>query len=108
MTAPSKTIKICLADSEQETITFAKIHKSDLILINLQMPNMKGLKVITPMRSDVAIAGIPIVAITDLALPEEAEKYIVVGASEYISRTVQLKKCAEIVHICRRHDRESR
>lgn len=100
MTAPSKTIKICLADSEQETITFAKIHKSDLILINLQMPNMKGLKVITPMRSDVAIAGIPIVAITDLALPEEAKKYI--------SRTVQFKKRAEIVHICRRHDRESR
>ncbi|MEB3190016.1 MAG: response regulator [Snowella sp.] len=108
MTAPSKTLKIPLAHSKQETITFAKIHKSDLILINLQMPNLKGLKVITPMRSDVAIAGIPIVAITDLALPEEAEKYIVVGASECISRPVQLKKRAEIVHICRRHDKESR
>lgn len=100
--------QIPLVNSEQETITFAKIHKPDLILVNLQMPNIKGLKVITPRRSDAAIAEMPIIAVTEFALPEEAEKYFVVRAMKDLSKIVQFKKTAEIVQKFCRHDQESR
>ena len=72
------------------------------------MPNKKGLKVISSIRSDTAIAKIPVVAVTDLVLPEETKKYFVVGAGEYLSKIIQLKKRAEIIQTCRRHDQEPR
>jgi CheY-like chemotaxis protein len=103
-----KGYRILLAYSGQETLALAKSHKPDLILMDLQMPDLEESKVITQIRSDVAIAAIPIIAVTDLALPEAAEKCSIVGISEYVSKPIRLKRLAEIVWQFCHQDEESR
>jgi PAS domain S-box-containing protein len=103
-----KGYRILLAYSGQETLALAKSHKPDLILMDLQMPDLEESKVITQIRSDVAIAAIPIIAVTDLALPEAAEKCSIVGINEYVSKPVRLKRLAEIVRQFCHQDEESR
>jgi CheY-like chemotaxis protein len=76
--------------------------------MDLQMPDLEESKVITQIRSDVAIAAIPIIAVTDLALPEAAEKCSIFGINEYVSKPVRLKRLAEIVRQFCHQDEESR
>ena len=76
--------------------------------MDLQMPDLEESKVITQIRSDAAIAAIPIIAVTDLALSEAAEKCSIVGISEYVTKPIRLKRLAEIVWQFCHQDEESR
>lgn len=74
-----------------------------------QMQRFENLAAASEIISyDKAIAAIPIIAVTDLALPEAAEKCSIVGISEYVSKPIRLKRLAEIVWQFCHQDEESR
>jgi signal transduction histidine kinase len=64
----------------------------DLILMDIQMPVMSGLDAIREIRADTDIAPIPIIALTALAMPGDRKRCLSVGANDYLSKPVNLKK----------------
>jgi PAS domain S-box-containing protein len=68
-----------------------------LILMDIQMPVMDGLTAIREIRADAAIKNIPIVALTALAMPGDRERCLEAGATDYMSKPVNLKALAELV-----------
>jgi len=68
-----------------------------LILMDIQMPVMDGLTAIREIRADATIKNIPIVALTALAMPGDRERCLEAGATEYMSKPVNLKALAELV-----------
>ena len=65
--------------------------------MDIQMPVMDGLTAIREIRANAAMKDIPIVALTALAMPGDRERCLAAGATDYMSKPVNLKALAELV-----------
>ncbi len=92
--------RVAEARSGAELLEMAVENPPDLILVDIQMPGMDGLETLRHIRShpDPHIAGIPVIALTALAMSGDRERCLKAGASAYISKPVKLKELAEVVH----------
>ncbi len=61
----------------------------DIILTDINMPVMDGLKLIHRVRADVALAEVPIVIITTEGGEEDRRRALALGASAYITKPIQ-------------------
>jgi signal transduction histidine kinase/CBS domain-containing protein/ActR/RegA family two-component response regulator len=87
----AKGYQVLLARNGEEAIALAQSEHPNLILIDIQMPGVDGLEAITCMRRDPALASVPIIALTALAMEGDRERCIAGGANEYISKPVKLR-----------------
>lgn len=62
----------------------------DLILLDAMMPRMDGYTVCVNLRADPATAAIPIIFITSLSDPADEARALEVGASDFITKPVNL------------------
>jgi len=92
-----KNYRVVLARNGQEALEMTRLHQPDLILMDIQMPKMDGLEVISLIRSEPAIAQIPIIALTALALPGDDEKCLAAGANYYLTKPVRFKQITETI-----------
>ena len=63
--------------------------KIDLILTDINMPVMDGLKLVSLVRQNAQMRGIPIVIITTEGAEEDRERGLALGANAYISKPIQ-------------------
>jgi signal transduction histidine kinase/CheY-like chemotaxis protein len=80
-----------------EAVEMTKIHKPDVILMDIQMPLLDGLQATAQIRSDPAIAHIPIIALTALALPGDEDRCFAAGVNEYLAKPVRFKLLIEMI-----------
>ena len=64
----------------------------DLALIDINMPIMDGLKLISLMRGDDAMKDIPIVVITTEGAQEDRDRALQLGADEYLTKPIQTNR----------------
>jgi PAS domain S-box-containing protein len=93
----NKGYPILLAYNVIEAVEMTKIHKPDVILMDIQMPLMDGLQATAQIRSDPAIAHIPIIALTALALPGDEDRCFAAGVDEYLVKPVRFKLLIETI-----------
>ena len=93
----AKGFNLVTAENGLQAIQQAEIHKPDLILMDIQMPELDGLETIRRLRSAPEFASVPIIALTALAMPGDREHCIEAGASEYIAKPVSLKKLFGVI-----------
>ena len=72
----------------------------DLVLMDIQMPNMDGYQATKIIRefTDPKKAGIPIVAMTANAFAEDRQKAIEVGMDEHIAKPINIKVLFEVLN----------
>ena len=61
----------------------------DIILTDINMPIMDGLKLVRRVRSDEAMKNIPIVIITTEGAEEDRQRALALGANAYITKPIQ-------------------
>jgi signal transduction histidine kinase/DNA-binding response OmpR family regulator len=82
-----------------EVIEALKIKKYDIILMDIQMPEMDGIEATRYIIDQYPNRQRPvIVALTANALPGDREKYIEIGMSDYISKPIEEKKLVDILN----------
>ena len=74
-----------------------------MILMDLQMPVMDGLKAIRQIRAHPDIEAIPIIALTALILPGEKDRCLEAGANEYLSKPVSFRELNRALTIILEH-----
>ncbi len=87
----AKGYQVILAQNGVQAIEKAKKDHPNLILMDVQMPEMDGLEAIRKIRSDAEIAHIPIIALTALARPHDRKSCLEAGANDYLSKPISFK-----------------
>lgn len=71
--------------------------KFDLILTDINMPIMDGLKLVSMVRNDPNYKETPIIVITTEGATEDRERALALGANEYITKPIQTMQILETV-----------
>ncbi len=73
-----------------EALDMARTHKPDLILMDIQLPEVSGLEVTKWLKADDELQGIPVVAVTAFAMKGDEEKIREGGCEAYISKPISV------------------
>ncbi len=74
-----------------------KKHKPNLVLTDIQMPNISGLDLVKIIKKDEEIKHIPVIAITAFAMKGDEEKIIQAGCDGYVAKPISIKPFLETV-----------
>lgn len=69
----------------------------DIVLVDLYMPVMDGLKLIQAVRAQDSLAGLPIVVVTTESAREERDRALAAGANEYLTKPIQSNQVVSVV-----------
>ena len=81
-----------------EAVALAREHRPDLILMDIQLPEVSGLEVTRWLKEDVELRHIPIIAITAFAMKGDEEKIRQGGCEAYLSKPISIGKFLETVN----------
>lgn len=84
----SEHYEIIQAFSGIAGIEATKTNKPDIILLDIQLPEMDGYTVAKKLRENPELKDIPIIAVTSYAMPGDREKAIESGATGYIEKPI--------------------
>ena len=88
---------LTVARNGREALDMAEEVRPDLILMDIQMPEIDGLAATRRLRAMPAFAATPIIALTALAMPGDRERCLEAGANEYLTKPVSLKGLMEVI-----------
>jgi len=84
-------------NSGVEAVELARRHRPNLILMDIQLPEVSGLEVTQWLKDDDELRSIPIVAITAFAMKGDEEKIRQGGCEAYLSKPISVVKFLETV-----------
>ena len=80
-----------------EALDLARAHMPDLILMDIQLPEVSGLVVTKWLKDDEQLAHIPVVAVTAFAMKGDEERILQGGCEGYISKPISVSHFLETI-----------
>ena len=102
----AKGYELMEASTGEDAIRQLKNAKPDLILLDIQLPKMDGLKLTKIIRDSEETRDIPIIAITAYAMKGDRERILDAGFNEYISKPIDTRQLPVIVEKIIKESRE--
>jgi two-component system chemotaxis response regulator CheY len=84
-----KQLKVTEADDGVDGLRKLAAGKFDIILTDINMPIMDGLKLVKRVRTDAVHKDVPIVVITTESAEEDRQRALSLGANAYITKPIQ-------------------
>ncbi len=80
-----------------EALELAREHMPDLILMDIQLPEVSGLEVTKWIKEDEQLKSIPVIAVTAFAMKGDEEKIRQGGCEAYIAKPISVLEFVETV-----------
>jgi len=96
--------QVTVDTNAEEGIINAKLIKPDLILLDIQLPEMDGIEACLIMRKDINLEFTPIIALTAFAMPGDKERILNNGFSDYMSKPINYREFLDLVMKVLRHE----
>jgi two-component system, cell cycle response regulator DivK len=80
-----------------DVLEIARAQKPDLILMDIQLPEVSGLDVTKWLKADAALSDIPVIAVTAFAMKGDEEKIRQGGCEDYISKPISVSRFIEVI-----------
>jgi len=80
-----------------EALRLARQHRPDLILMDIQLPEVSGLEVTKWLKEDDELRRIPVIAVTAFAMKGDEEKIREGGCEAYIAKPISVTSFLETV-----------
>jgi CheY-like chemotaxis protein len=96
----SRGLEIVFAENGREGIEALKQHPEiDLVLMDLMMPEMDGYEAMRALREMQQFKSLPIIALTAKAMKGDREESIAAGASDYITKPVDIEQLLSLMQV---------
>ncbi len=96
----AKGYRTIVANNGNEAIALYHSQQPDLILMDLQMPDLDGIAAIEYIRQQSTQTQPPIIAITALAMAGDSEKCLAAGANKYLTKPLKLRELHRTIQEC--------
>ena len=73
-----------------QALSLARQHRPDLILMDIQLPEISGLEVTKWLKEDDDLAHIPVIAVTAFAMKGDEERIREGGCEAYLSKPISV------------------
>ena len=74
-----------------KAVELARQHKPDLIIMDIQLPEVSGLDITRWIKDDESIRAIPVLAVTAFAMRADEQRVREAGCEGYLSKPIQMK-----------------
>lgn len=85
------------ATSGARAMELAAAHLPELVLMDIQLPDLDGVETLRRLRASVLSASIPVLALTAQAMQGDRERFLAAGFDEYLSKPVNVAELVEVV-----------
>jgi signal transduction histidine kinase/DNA-binding response OmpR family regulator/CHASE3 domain sensor protein len=92
-------MKVLTAIDGKDALAVAEGNGVDIVLMDMMMPEMDGFEAITRIRRNPQLRHLPIIAVTAKAMTGDRERCIQAGASDYISKPVDVDQLLSLLRI---------
>jgi two-component system cell cycle response regulator DivK len=86
------------AVSAEEGLALVKLHRFDLVLMDIQLPGMNGIEALECLRADEETSRIPVVAVTASVTMQDQSQITRAGFNAFISKPISVKEFLETVN----------
>lgn len=93
----SRGHRIISTGDGMEVMELARQNKPDLILMDIQLPEVSGIDIIRWLKNDEELKPIPIIAVTAFAMKGDNERILASGCQAYISKPISVPDFIETV-----------
>ena len=87
------------ATSGEEAVALAVAHSPDLVLMDIQLPDIDGVAALGRLRADVRTASLPVLALTAQAMEGDRERFLAAGFDGYVSKPVNIAEFVATVEL---------
>ena len=81
----------------EEAVEIARQHRPDLILLDIQLPDITGMEAARRLKSDEYTRGIPIVAVTAFAMSGDRATILSSGCDDYVAKPFNVAEFLKLV-----------
>lgn len=81
-----------------EVLDLARAEKPDLILMDIQLPEVSGLEITKWLKDDDELKSIPVIAVTAFAMKGDEQKIRDGGCEDYLSKPISVMSFLETVN----------
>ena len=74
----------------QEALSIARNVRPDLILMDIQLPEISGLDITRRLKADSEVSHIPVIAVTAFAMKDDEEMILNAGCEAYMSKPISI------------------
>ena len=92
-------MSIDVANNGKEALEILEKKEFDVVLMDIMMPEMDGIECTMKIRQNKKFRNLPVIALTAKAMKEDKEKCLNAGASDYISKPVDIQKLITLIRM---------
>jgi two-component system, cell cycle response regulator DivK len=78
------------ATTGESAVELALEHEPDLVLMDIQLPDIDGVEALARIRADERSASLPVLALTAQAMEGDRERFLAAGFDGYLSKPVDI------------------
>ena len=92
-------LRLLTAVTGHRGIEIARVSQPEMILMDINLPDISGIEVLKILRADPATAHIPIVALSANAMPRDIEKGLAAGFFRYLTKPIKVNEFMDTLNV---------
>lgn len=81
----------------RDVMAQAQTSRPDLVIMDIQLPHVSGMDLISSLKADPALAQVPIMAVTAYAGSDDERRIRAAGAEAYVAKPISVMRFVETV-----------
>jgi two-component system cell cycle response regulator DivK len=91
------------ASNGHEAVELARLHQPDLVLMDIQLPDLDGVSALRQLRREASTNAIPVVALTAFAMTQDRGRLLEAGFDGYLAKPIDVRTLPDtILAYCRK------